>query len=80
VLVPQALKEDPDVSIVRVKSSMTRSGINPYVPTGLRFISLNLRIQTPQTARLVKIRHPHLLCLLGLGILATMLHTLNPKP
>jgi hypothetical protein len=45
--------DDPEVSIVRVKSSMTKSGLNPYVKTGFRFISVNLRIQNPQTTRLV---------------------------
>jgi len=51
----QALKDDPEVSIVRVKSSMTKSGLNPYVKTGFRFISVNLRIRNPQTTRLVMI-------------------------
>ena len=53
----QAFKDDPEVSIVRIKSSMTKSGLNPYMSTGLRFISINLRIRTPQTTKLA-FSHP----------------------
>ena len=49
----QALKDDPEVSVVRIKSSMTRSGQSPYVKTGFRFISVNLRINNPWTRNLV---------------------------
>jgi hypothetical protein len=58
LIIMQALKDDPEVEIVRVKSSMTKSGLKPCISTGFRFISLNLRIATPQTHRLVMFASP----------------------
>jgi hypothetical protein len=49
----QALRDDPEVEIVRVKSSMTKSGLNTFVNTGFRFISVNLRIRSLETKLLV---------------------------
>jgi len=53
----EALMADPEVSVVRVKSSMTRSGLKPVVSTGLQFISVNMRIQNSQTKRLAVSAH-----------------------
>jgi hypothetical protein len=53
----EALMADPEVSVVRVKSSMTRPGLNPVVNTGLQFISVNMRIQNSQTKRLAVSAH-----------------------
>ena len=53
----EALMADPEVSVVRVKSSMTRPGLNPVVNTGLQFISVNMRIQNSSTKRLAVSAH-----------------------
>jgi hypothetical protein len=52
-----ALSKDPELSVVRIKSSMTKAGLNPVVPMGLHFISVNLRIHNAQTKRLAVSGH-----------------------
>ena len=52
-----ALSNDPELSVVRIKSSMTKAGLNPAVPMGLHFISVNLRIHNAQTKRLAVSGH-----------------------
>jgi len=47
-----ALVDDETVSIVRIKSSMTKSGLKPVVNTGLRFVSVNMRISSSRTRKL----------------------------
>jgi hypothetical protein len=41
----EGLANDPEVQVVRVKSSMTRAGLNPVANTGYKFVSINLRIR-----------------------------------
>jgi hypothetical protein len=53
----EELSNDPEVSVVRIKSSMTKAGLNPTVPSGLRFISVNMRIQNVQTRKLAISAH-----------------------
>jgi hypothetical protein len=50
------LEEDPEVTIMRIKSSMTPSGQNLRIE-GLRQISLNIKIQNEQTKRLCVHHH-----------------------
>ena len=50
------LHEDPAVTIMRIKSSMTQSGQN-FKIEGLRLISLNIKIQNDQTKRLCVNHH-----------------------
>jgi len=52
-----ALSNDSELSVVRIKSSMTKAGLNPAVPMGLHFISVNLRIHNAQTKRLAVSGH-----------------------
>ena len=47
-----ALADDETVSIVRIKSSMTKSGLKPVVNTGIRFVSVNMRISSSRTRKL----------------------------
>ena len=40
------------MAFVRIKNSMSKSGLDPYVDSGLRLITINLRIQNAGTKKL----------------------------
>ena len=53
----EELGKDPEVFVVRIKSTMTKAGLNPVVPSGLHFISVNMRIQNYRTKKLAISAH-----------------------
>jgi hypothetical protein len=48
----QAVHDDEEFIIVRIKSSMGKSGVKPVINSGLGFISINLMIDNNQTRKL----------------------------